>query len=238
MKRLYLKLLLIGLFGIAMAALEAIVVVYLRHMYYPHGFGFPLSQASRLVLSEELVREAATLVMLVSVGFLAGKGFVRGVSWFLMTFGIWDSFYYVWLKIFLDWPSSLLTWDLLFLIPVPWVGPVLAPVICSLTMIVLSFWMIYLTEKDYVVKIKAFEWVLGLFGAAVILFTFIKDYSALLIKQGVYAGLNPLTDRVPIREVMAQFSPQQYNWLIFTLGEVLIIGAFLSVVCRARRLKV
>jgi membrane protein implicated in regulation of membrane protease activity len=53
-------------------------------------------------------------------------------------FAIWDIFYYIFLWLLIGWPESFFTWDILFLLPVTWVGPVLAPVINSLTMIVLA----------------------------------------------------------------------------------------------------
>lgn len=77
-------------------------------------------------------------------------------------------FYYVFLKLTLNWPQSLLTWDILFLIPVPWVGPVLAPVICSLTMILISCTIVFTEEQGYIVTMKVWDWVLMLLGAFII----------------------------------------------------------------------
>jgi len=97
-------------------------------------------------------------------------------SYFLFTFAIWDIFYYVFLKLTLNWPQSLLTWDILFLIPVPWVGPVLAPVICSLTMILIGCSIVFKEEQGYTMTMKAWDWVLMLLGAFIIFCTFIHDY--------------------------------------------------------------
>jgi hypothetical protein len=115
------RILWLTLFAIAMAYLESAVVVYLRLIYYPEGFQFPLKAITNTNLWIEVGREAATMVMLVVVGFLAA---VTGPGRFAVicyAFGVWDIFYYIWLWIFIDWPSSLLTWDLLFLIPLPWI---------------------------------------------------------------------------------------------------------------------
>ena len=60
--------------------------------------------------------------MLATVGSAAGRTAVGKFAFFLFLFGVWDIFYYIWLKVFLHWPASLLTWDVLFLIPVPWVA--------------------------------------------------------------------------------------------------------------------
>src|SRR5215471_13766120 len=114
-------------YAVAMAYLESAIVVYLRRLYYPHGFDFPLVIIDIPTLLLELGREAATIVMLATVGIAAGRTKVGKGAYFLLLFGVWDICYYIWLKAFVEWPSSLLTWDVLFLIPVPWVGPVLAP---------------------------------------------------------------------------------------------------------------
>jgi hypothetical protein len=116
------RLLITGIFALFMGFLEATVVVYLRELYYPGGFEFPLQTFDVKLFAIELVREFSTLVMLVTVGMLAGKTPLQKFGFFLYLFGVWDIFYYVALKLFLNWPASFLTWDLLFLIPVTWVG--------------------------------------------------------------------------------------------------------------------
>jgi len=106
-------------FSVAMGFLEAAVVVYLRLHYYPNGFEFPLVPLEERIATVEILREAATLVMLIGVGVLAGKNLQQRVAFFLLAFAIWDLVYYVGLKLVLDWPSSWLAWDILFLIPAP-----------------------------------------------------------------------------------------------------------------------
>ena len=108
---------LLGIFSLAMGILEAIVVVYLRAIYYPQGFEFPLSSISPQMLYVEFLREIATIIMLVTLAAIAGKNSLQKLSYFLYSFAIWDISYYVWLKRLLNWPPSFLTWDLLFLIP-------------------------------------------------------------------------------------------------------------------------
>jgi len=102
----------------------------------------------------ECCREAATIIMLAAVGIIAGKDNLQRFAYFLYAFAVWDIIYYAGLKVLLNWPSSFLTWDVLFLIPVPWIGPVLAPIISSLTMILFGGIIICLQEKGYIVKIK------------------------------------------------------------------------------------
>jgi hypothetical protein len=79
----------------------------------------------------EVGREFATLVMLIGVGCLAGRRWVDRLAWTAVAFGVWDIGYYFWLWVFIGWPHSPVTWDVLFLIPVPWTGPVWAPIAIS-----------------------------------------------------------------------------------------------------------
>ena len=74
--------------------------------------------------------------MLAAAGLAIAGNFRQWLAGFMISFGVWDIFYYVFLRLLIGWPESLMTWDLLFLLPVPWVGPVIAPVLVSLSMIV------------------------------------------------------------------------------------------------------
>jgi hypothetical protein len=73
--------------------------------------------------------------MLGAVGWLAGRSSLERLAWTAVAFGTWDILYYAWLWAFIGWPPSIDTWDLLFLIPVPWAGPVWAPVAISLALV-------------------------------------------------------------------------------------------------------
>ena len=123
-------------FALAMAWVESAVVFYLRTLvnrlepYQPS----PLPMSTGLAFAE-LVREAATLVMLFTVGLLAGTAWRARMGYSAVAFGVWDIFYYVFLKAMCGWPHSLLDWDVLFLLPLPWWGPVLAPVLIAALMI-------------------------------------------------------------------------------------------------------
>jgi len=154
------SLIALTIFGIAMGLLEAAVVVYLRQLYYPEGLTLPLKPASSTLLLIESSRELATLVMLITAAIAVGENALQSFAYFLYMFGIWDIFYYVFLKVFLDWPASILTWDVLFFVPVLWVSPVLAPIICSLTMIVFGCITVLLQQKGAHIKIKGVDWAL------------------------------------------------------------------------------
>ena len=141
-----------------MGLLEAIIVVYIRQIYYPTGFEFPLKIFELKFYYIENLREIATIVMLISIGVLAGKNLLQRFCFFLFSFAVWDIFYYIGLKLILDWPQSLLTWDILFLIPVTWTGPVLAPIISSLVFIVFSVASVVMQEREIVRKMNFIPW--------------------------------------------------------------------------------
>ena len=199
-------LILLG-FSIAMAFVEAAVVVYLRQLYYPEGFAFPLRQIPQNILTVELGREFSTIVMLATVGAMAGSNLVERFSYFLFCFGVWDIFYYIWLKLMLDWPESLLTWDILFLIPVPWVGPVLAPILVALTMAVIGIVAIYRIGKGAILRVSKFDWLLGFVAALSIFISFVWDFPRMINQE----------------------LPSPYHWEFLMLGEFMILGAFFHV---------
>lgn len=123
------------LWALAFGVVEAAVVVYLRRIVYPEGFAFPLKAIPEPLHRGEIVREAATLLMLLGVARLATAGGLRRFAVFALCFGVWDLAYYLALFAFIGWPGSLLTWDVLFLIPSVWASPVLAPCLVSLSLI-------------------------------------------------------------------------------------------------------
>lgn len=122
------------LYGVAMGYLEAAVVVYLRAIYYPEGFSFPLKPMDSGILAVEIGREAATVVMIFAVAWAAARSGWQTLTGFALVFGVWDITYYAGLRILLSWPASLFEPDVLFLIPAVWVGPVWAPWLIALSM--------------------------------------------------------------------------------------------------------
>lgn len=229
------RFLITGIFALSMGFLEAIVVVYLREIYYPDGFAFPLQPFDARLLIIELIREFSTLAMLFSVGLLAGRTPIQKFSFFLYAFGVWDIFYYVALKLFLNWPLSLLTWDLLFLIPVTWAGPVLAPVICSLTMIYFAFTTNYPESKTAVLKLKTGEWIFLISGAFFIFISFIKDYSLILFRGGFLSDLLHLANNPEFQHIISTYIPTKYGWGMFVIGEILILICIGSIEFRKRK---
>jgi hypothetical protein len=136
------KLLLLAIFGIAMAHLEGVVVVYLRKalgMLDSVSNKESVEKFPKRYLNIEMTREAATIIMLVVIAYLTSGSWIEKGVFFLWTFAFWDLFYYLSIYILIKWPPSLTTIDVLFLIPKPWIAPVWLPVsISGLTILVIA----------------------------------------------------------------------------------------------------
>jgi len=201
------RFMIIVIFSIGLAFIEAVVVVYLRTIFYPEGFVFPLvnfiSDNERWLqfLRIETYREVATLVVLFSSSWLFGKDSRTRLAYFLTIFAVWDLFYYIWLKVLLGWPSSLMEWDILFLIPIAWAGPVLAPVILSLTM--LTGAMLILHRESCGVPLQMSR--VGIYGFILVALLYVGHFC--------YAGMH-----VSLPDYKSYF-----NWLIFLGCEVAAI---------------
>ncbi|MBU0906790.1 MAG: hypothetical protein KKD18_05560 [Nanoarchaeota archaeon] len=227
------KLLTVSIFAAAMGYLEAVVVVYLREMFYPNGFDFPLRGFIQPdILAIEWVREFATIVMLVSVALLAGKKFYERGAYFVYAFAVWDIFYYIFLKIILGWPASLLTWDILFLIPWPWIGPVLAPVLCSLLMVVTAVMVLNLTDKGKKVRAAVLEWVLVILGIVLVLISWMRDYGKIIFQGGFAGDFFTLAENPAFIERVGSFIPSSYNWWLFGVGFVIACGGIVKFYAR------
>ncbi len=213
--------LVVVLFAIAMAWVESSVVFYLRTMidriepYQP----YPLPIFGGLAAAE-LPRELATLIMIFTVGWLAGKTRQSRVGYALIAFGVWDIFYYVFLKVLTNWPHSLLDWDALFLLPLPWWGPVLAPVCIAALMIL---WGTLVTqnempERSFCAGWKA--WTLNLIGCLVALIVFMVDEIA-VVGHGEHALRNVL--------------PTAFNWPVFSIALLLMAAPVFKILRQLRQ---
>jgi hypothetical protein len=202
------RLLVVSVYAISMAWVESAVVVYLRVMI---GRVVPY-QADPLPISVgmgwiEVGREVATLLMLGTVGWLAGRTFRGRAGYALVAFGIWDIFYYIFLIPMSGWPVSLLDWDVLFLIPLPWWGPVLAPVLISLLLILgggLAAFNETLPQPKWP---HAWAWALNLLGVGLALYTFMASAIHVL----------PMGE-----EAIRQALPVTFNWPLFLLALALM----------------
>jgi len=201
------------LYAMAMAWVESAVVFYLRSMihriepYQPD----PLPMIGGFA-AVELTRELATLVMLFAVGVLAGRTWRARIGYTIIAFGVWDIFYYIFLKIICGWPHSLLDWDILFLLPLPWWGPVLAPVLIALLMIVWgSLASQYEPPAAPLRRIWA-AWLLNFFGSALALYVFMTD-----AMDASRHGLESIRTILPTR----------FHWPLFLLALLLMTAPLL-----------
>jgi hypothetical protein len=202
------------LFTAAFAYIESAVVIYLRNIYYPEGFHFPLKRHYDLNLTVEVIREFATLVIMFTTGALLSRKFWEGFAYFILVFGVWDIFFYIWLKLAIGWPDSFFTFDVLFLIPVPWIAPVLAPLLISVVMIAIGGDMAHKFAKGFSLRPKLVHWLIVLAGSALILYSFTSD---------VDAGFH-------------EKYPLPYNWVLLAAGLMLYLAAYIML--RATKEKV
>lgn len=214
-------------FAIAMGYLEATVVVYLRKLYYPEGFDFPLKPLPDLMAFTELGREAATLVMLVTVGMMLGRNKVERFAYFLYCFAVWDIVYYLGLKLVLDWPASLLTWDILFLIPIPWTGPVIVPLAATVSMIALSLLLIRVKHNTPSARLHPVQlgWLIA--GAVVFIVACVWDYASFVVNNHGWPALYTL-DKKALFAVTQYYTPADFPWLIWGMALLLIWTGIVS----------
>ena len=171
------KLCIVVIFSIAFAYVEAAVVVYLRQIFYPAGFDFPLtnfpsSALWKQLLLTEIGREIATIVIIFTSSWLFGRSLKERLAFFLAIFAFWDIFFYIWLKLFLNWPASLMDWDIHFLIPIIWAGPVLAPILVSFALISFAVVMLFSCSYATPVKLSRLDWFGFIFAGLVVVVSF------------------------------------------------------------------
>jgi hypothetical protein len=163
LKTTFKTFLIVVVFSTAFGYIEAAVVVYLRQIFHPDGFTFPMTvfgidAISRRILLTETGREAATFVLIFTGARLFGHNRQQRFAYFMIIFAVWDIFYYVWLKVLINWPASIMDWDILFLIPCTWVSPVLYPVLISITLIIFAVVILYRNSCGRSVKATLPDW--------------------------------------------------------------------------------
>lgn len=222
-------------FSIAMGFLESAVVVYLRELYYPEGFKFPLMPIDKHIITTEFWREIATIIMLLGVAILAGKITVQRFAYFLFCFALWDIFYYVFLFALIGWPPSLMTWDILFLIPIPWVGPVLTPLIMTLLMVTHSCMIVFFDLKGTKARINPGEWVALISGSLIVIISWTRDYYMYASAKHPETSLWSLISSDTLLEAPQQYIPQAFDWWVFSFGTLVISLAIASYYFRNRK---
>jgi hypothetical protein len=228
------KIIWVTLFSIAMGFMETAVVVYLRTIYYPEGFNFPLVPIEPNIALIEFLREITTIIMLVGIGVLTGKNASQKFAYFIYSFAIWDIFYYVFLKLVLNWPESIFTWDILFLVPVPWVGPVLAPCIVSVVMIVFALYIIIFSEKKTDATLHVKDWLLLITGSSIVILSFLWDYLKYVAEHHSSNHIWTLSSKQEMFIEIAGYIPSDYNWWIFSIGQSVIIYTLVNYIRRIK----
>lgn len=236
MKQTFYLLLWIGIFAVAMGFVESAVVVYLRAIYYPEGFAFPLRTLDPGIAKTEILRESATMIMLITIAVITFKHAISRFAAFIYAFAIWDIFYYVFLYLLLKWPPTLLTLDILFLIPVTWVGPVLAPVINSMTMIFLAMIIIFYKTKNELFRLTVGEWLFLFIGSAIFIFTYTQPYMQYLLTKYSFSDILQVSGSREFLDYSGLFIPVKFDWMLFSLGEVLVLIGISHIIIRGKRI--
>jgi hypothetical protein len=204
-------------FAVAMAWMESATVYYLRTLVDRLEPYQPNPLPIRGILGQvELIREVATLLMLLTVGILAGRTWRARWGYAAIAFGIWDIFYYVFLRVMCGWPRSLFDWDVLFLLPLPWWGPVLAPVSIAILMII---WGTAVIESEPASEplwttVTRKVWVLNATGIALALYIFMAD---------------SLQQLPRLRTGMTYTLPISFNWPLFVAALALMAAPLLVI---------
>jgi hypothetical protein len=199
------KLFWLMVWGVAFAYIEASVVVYLRKIYYPEGFAFPVAIVKNSIFFVEVLRELATLVIMWATAELAYRRMQSRLAAFMVLFGIWDLFYYLFLKLVLDWPEGPESWDILFLFPLPWVGPVWAPVVVSLGLVYSGIAILMRNEEG----------------------SFLDFGNRFIWTEFIAASVIILSFLIPGHAVIDQSVPSHFPYYLFWTGFLAGFGAFL-----------
>jgi len=197
-------------YAAAMAYVEAAVVVDLNAALGQQvGALFPLPPTMTVgpLIVIEVRREAATLVMLAAIGALVGRSVIERLAWSAVAFGTWDIGYYAWLHVFTGWPPTLGTWDILFLVPVPWTGPVWAPMAVSVALIGFGLAVARRLHAGGTVHVTPWHVAAGIAGGLLVILSF----------------------TVEAPRILAGGIPETYPWPILVAGLGLAVGAAIDV---------
>jgi hypothetical protein len=209
------RILWVSAYAVAMAYLEAAAVVYLRALLHIDLTHVSLGHYFNI----ELGREAATIVMLVAVGWVAGRKLQDRLAYGAFAFGLWDIWYYIWLAVLVGWPETLFDWDILFLIPLRWWGPVLSPVLIALLLCIVGILVIVRTERRDKVEFTTARLVALALGGLLALYVFMADAIGALVRGNVgWDG-----------------RPSAFNWPLFLLAMALMAAPSLRATWPWRR---
>jgi len=213
------KLRWVAVFAAAMAYVEAAAVVYLRGVLGVTDLIRDVAPFDPHIARVELGRELATLIMIVTLGWAAGRSAQARWGFAFFAFGLWDIFYYAWLKVMLDWPRSLMEPDILFLIPLPWWGPVVTPVLIALLAVVGGALAVRLDDRGVAVRPSPAHWAAFLAGSFAALYAFMADAIAALPASA---------------EELGRLKPTAFAWPVYGVGFAMMAWSVLSCVRAGR----
>jgi hypothetical protein len=211
----------VALYPAGMAWVESAAVFYLRTLvdrvdpYQPHSV-----TVRHDLISVELVREAATLLMLFAVAWLAGQTKRSRFGYFLIAFGIWDILYYVFMGVISGWPRSILDWDMLFLLPLPWWRSVLAPLSLATLMILAGILLCQAEHTEPTLWPRRWAWGMNLIGVVLLLYVFMADAIGVLAE-----GM----------EAVRTVRPVWFNWPLFLMALLALAAPFIDLVSQLWR---
>jgi hypothetical protein len=209
----------VAVFAVAFAWVESAVVVYLREIYFEGSFSFPLvvnwGEAGERIVDPlvyiELGREIATILMLVAIGLVAGRNGLQRFAFFMIAFGVWDIFYYLWLRVMVEWPESLMTWDLLFFIPLPWTGPVITPMLIAAAMAAAGTLIVAYGEKRYRIGWRWYDTIVECASGLLMIVAFCWDWKNIM----------QLPDGIQRSGI-----PNPFAWWLFLPAYLFAVGYF------------
>ncbi len=212
----------VTIYAVAMGYVESAVVIYIRAMAFSDlRRVFPLVYLDPQIGMVELGREAATVVMLIAVGYLVGKNKAQKWLFFVYAFAIWDIVYYIVLKLAVGWPASIMSFDVLFLIPVIWIGPVLTPLLVSALLSIGSGILLVQSEKSDHIGINWINLVVFIFGCGMVLYSFTQETFQILYSKGPQG--------------LAGYAPKSFDWTAFLIGYLIMCYAVLRMVVNSHR---
>jgi len=214
------RLVWVALYAGAMAYVEAAAVVYLRRVLGVTDLIRDVAPFDAFISRVEVGRELSTLIMIAAVGWAVGRSAQArwAIAWF--AFGLWDIAYYFWLRVFLGWPTSLLDPDILFLIPLPWWGPVLTPVLIALLGVAGGAWAVAIDDAGGVIRPGPVRWTAFFGGTLIVLYAFMADAISALPASA---------------EQLGRLKPTAFLWLVYASGLLLMTWSALSSLLAAHR---
>lgn len=191
------------IFGIAFGCIEGTVAHYLRMHYYPEGFDFTIKNIDASTLSIEMIREFATMISLFSIAYISSANNFIKITNFIYMFAVWDIIYYITLYFIEKWPRTIFSWDVLFLIPVPWFSPVISPVMISILGImgVLLVYHIYKQNNEINISLTFILLILLSFTVWIISFVNYNSFDKF---------------------------PEKYNWPLFIIGIIICLFGYMN----------